>query len=101
MLPYSVIMFAIAALLFVFAVLIYRGNTRLIHDYHRKRVKDEAAYGRAFGKALACFSIPLIAAGIVGLFTASFLPTAVLLIGIALASIPLIRVQKKYNGGVF
>ncbi len=101
MIVYSIVLFAIGALLMVFAVLIYRGKTELIHDYHQKRVKDKAAYGRDFGKALACFALPLFIAGIVALFTESFLPTGILLVGMVLAFIPLLRVQKKHNGGMF
>lgn len=101
MLPFSLIMFAVAALLLVMAALIYRGRTDLIHDYHQTKVKDKAAYGRAFGKALACVALPLIAAGIAGLFTDSVWVGLGLLACMVPAMIPLLLVQKKYNGGLF
>ena len=50
---YSVIMILVAVLFAVVAIAIYRGKTELIHDYHQAKVKDKAAYGRAFGKAMA------------------------------------------------
>lgn len=101
MILYSIIMFAVAALLIVLSILIYRGRTELIHDYHRTNVTDDKAYGRAMGKALSVLALPLIAAGIAALFTESLLPTAILLIGFAVAFIPLLVAQKKYNGGLF
>ena len=41
-----------AALSFVLGVLIYRGRTDLVHEYHRTFVRDHAGYGKAVGAAL-------------------------------------------------
>lgn len=101
MVVYSVILFAAAAALIVCSVLIYRGRISLIHAHHRTRVKDKAGYGRAMGKALAVMSLPLIAAGVLAFFTASAALTLVLVGGLALSCIPLVLVQRKYNGGLF
>lgn len=97
---YSLILFAVAAALLTVGLLVRRGRVRLIHAYHRAHVKDPAAYGREMGAALMLLALPLIAAGVVGLFTASFLPTAVLLAGLALGLIPLFRVQIRHNGSL-
>ena len=43
MLLYSILMFAVSALLIVFSILIYRGKTNLIHSYHQTKVKDFSA----------------------------------------------------------
>ena len=103
MLAYFLIMLFCALTVFVVALLIYRGNVGLVHTYHTARVKDKPAYGRAMGKVLFLLAGVLLLAGTVGLFSdpASFLPTGILLGGMGLWLIPLLRVQKKYNGGVF
>lgn len=101
MIVYAILLFAAAAALFVVGALVYRGRTGLIHAYHRNRVKDHAAYGRATGKALMGVGVPLLAAGVAALFTTSVWLTALLIIGLFLSFIPLFVVQKKYNGGMF
>lgn len=101
MIVYAVIMFVMAAIVIAVGGIVYSGKTELIHDYHLARVKDKKAYGRAMGKALALIGIPLIITGVIALFTASALPTLVLIAGLILFLIPLFIVQKKYNGGAF
>ena len=101
MVIYSIVMFLVSALLIVMGTLIYRGNTKLIHDYHQENVKDKKSYGRAMGKSIIGISAPLILAGIVGFFTTSALPTVLLIFGLIISFIPVFITQKKYNGGMF
>lgn len=100
---YAVILLLAAVLFAAQAVLIYKGNTNLIHDYHRTRVMDITAYGKAFGKAMGIFAGTMALSAVVALFGAEVMWCAVtvLLIGLAVGSVALFRVQKKYNGGVF
>ena len=98
---YAVILFIAAVTLLVIGALVYRGKTSLIHAYHQTHVQDKLAYGKAMGKALMGMSIPLLLAGITALFTTSVWPIFILLVGLAVALVPMFLVQKKYNGGVF
>ena len=105
MLPYSIIMFLAAALLGAFGIAIYKGKTNLIHDYHQTTVRDKAAYGKAFGKALLCFALAPLLSGIVGLFADTriigMVATAVLIIGSGIGLGCIVVVQNKYNHGAF
>ena len=103
MILYTVIMIPVAILLTVMAVLIHRGKTELIHDYHRQRVTDKTAYGKAFGKAMGVIPVGMLLSGILALFGESLMWTAmaVLFGGIVVGVVGMILVQKKYNGGVF
>jgi hypothetical protein len=103
MIAYAVIMFLVAILFFAVAIRIYKGDTSLIHDYHQTKVQDKEAYGKAFGKAMAIMAGAMAVSGIIALFGERLLWTApaVLLAGQAAGIIAIIRVQKKYNGGVF
>ena len=101
MLLYTIIMLLTAALLGVFAWQIYRGNTGLIHDYHQTKVTDKAAYGKAFGKALAILAVTCVLSGLTGLLASVGWAAAVLFLGFAIGIWRIILVQKKYNGGVF
>ena len=100
---YSVIMFACAVLFGIFAVLIYRGKTDLIHDYHQKNVTDLAGYCKAFGKSMGVMSAAMLLSGIVAVFGEKLLwsATAVLVAGLTVGIFCLCRVQKKYNGSLF
>ena len=100
---YSVIMFVCDVLFGIFAVLIYRGKTDLIHDYHQKNVTDLAGYCKAFGKSMAVMATAMLLSGIVALFGEKlmWIATAVLVAGFAIGIFCLCGVQKKYNGGLF
>lgn len=103
MIIYVIVMLAVSAVFAAMAVLIYKGKTDLIHDYHRQHVKDELAYGKAFGKAMAVISGSMAVSAITALFGVRLIwaALAVLFGGIVAGIIALLYVQKKYNGGVF
>lgn len=105
MLLYSVLMFAISVLFIALSIMIYRGKTDLIHSYHQEKVKDKAAYGKAFGKALFVVALAPFISGIIGLFGDSDLlvitTVLVLIFGLILGFCCILAVQKKYNKGLF
>ena len=103
MIVYAVIMFLAAAVFAVVTVLIYNGKTELIHDYHQTNVKDKAAYGKAFGKAMAVIPSGMTLSGSIALpgENMAWVAVTVLLLGIGIGLIAIFRVQKKYNGGMF
>ena len=103
MIIYAFILLFTALIIGVMAVLIHKGKTSLIHDYHRTKVTDKAGYGKAFGKAMAVIAIAMALSGVVALFGACAMwgAVAVLAIGLIAGIIAIVRVQKKYNGGVF
>jgi len=102
---YTLLMFAVSALFFIFAVLIYRGRIDLIHDYHRKKVKDKHAYGRDMGKALLWFAVSPLLSGAAALLgtskAAGLISAAILLTGFAIGFLFMLQVQKRHNGGLF
>lgn len=102
---YAILMLAVTALLFVVGIRIYRGNTKLIHDYHQTKVKDKKGYGKAFGKALMVLSMAPLVSGIVALFGTSnkiaIISAVILIIGLSIGLILILSVQKKYNKGLF
>ena len=97
------ILFVLAVIFVVMAVQIWKGNTNLIHDYHRSKITDQAGYAKAFGKALGIIPGALILSGVVALFGehVGLVAVCVLLAGLLAGIIAIVRVQKKYNGGVF
>lgn len=107
MIAYSVIMFTVAAVFIIFGILIYRGKTNVIHDYHQTHIKDtdKKEYGRLFAKAMFCISLTLIISGVIALFgeskTILFSSLAVLFVGLIASFIWLGIIQNKYNGGIF
>jgi Na+-driven multidrug efflux pump len=107
MIIYSVILFAVAALVLVMGLLIRRGRTDLIHDYHQTRVKDSdrAAYGRSFSVGMLVLALFMALSGGVALLGDTkpvvMISLAILFIGLAVSLALIVRVQKKYNGGMF
>lgn len=100
---YAIILFATAVIFALVAVLIYKGKTDLIHDYHQTKVTDKIGYGKAFGKAMAVIAVAMALSGAISLFgdSAMGIAFAALLVGLLVGTIAIVRVQKKYNGGVF
>ena len=107
MLIYTIITLAISIPFVWLGIRINRGDLYLIHDYHQKNVKDEekAAYGKAFSKGMFGMAASMILSGVVALFgeSKSFMIASliVLFLGFTVSIAVLLRVQKKYNGGVF
>ena len=107
MMTYSIIMFAVAVVFLVFGIMIYKGNTQLIHVYHQSRIKetDKKAYGKAFSKGIFAIVLTLFLSGLIALLgrssTVVVVSVAILLIGLIFSFVILIKIQKKFNGGVF
>lgn len=105
MVLYSVILFLAAVPMMKISIAIYRGKTSLIHSYHQTKVTDQAAYGKAFGKAMLILSVTLLLSGILGLFgtseTIAMLALAVLVVGLSVGIAWIVAVQIKYNKGLF
>lgn len=102
---YSISMIVTAIILIVLSVLIYKGNTNLIHEYHQTKVKDKMAYGKAYGKSLSIIAGTLLLSGIIGLFgeskTVALIALIELVIGMSVGIGSIIATQKKYNNGLF
>ena len=98
-------MFAAAAALLIFGVLIYKGNTNLINCYREERVKNKVLYCRKISQALFILADTLVCSGIVGLLgqtdTIALLALGVLIAGMTFGVVRLFHAQKKYGGGVF
>ena len=105
MVLYSIILFLAAIPMIKISIAIYQGKTDLIHDYHRTKVTDKAAYGRAFGRAMMLNSAALLLSGIIGLFGFSdrmaTIAVAMLFVGLFIGIAMIIAVQIKYNKGLF
>ena len=96
-------MFVMASAFLYLGIQIFRGKTDLIHDYHQTTVTDKLAYGQAFGKAMGILAGAMALSGLVSLLGEGTMQiaVAVLAIGLIAGIVAIVRVQKKYNGGVF
>lgn len=85
----------------ILGISIYKGNIALIHSYHQENVTDKVGYGKAMGKALIIFSLPLIISGVLALFIENLIPVIILIVGMVVGFIPIVKAQQKFNGGMF
>ncbi len=101
----AILYLALAAIFIVVGILIFRGNTDLIHNYHQKNVKDFDRYGKAMGKGVIGIGVFFLIGGIVSLAFkcegGTVAGIIIVLSGFVLSLIYILRVQKKYNGGLF
>ena len=101
MLLYSIVTFLAAALIFVFGIMVSRGRTDLIHEYHQKNVDDSAAYGKSFGRALLVMAAGLLLSSVTSLIGYPKPAVAILIVGLIIGIALLVAVQIKHNGGIF
>ena len=101
MILFAVIMFLTAALFAVLAVQICKGKTDLIHDYHQKNVTDKAGYGKAFGKVMGAMAGGFALSGLLALLNWMTISMCVLFGGLGAGIVLLLKVQKRYNNGLF
>ena len=105
MIVFSLILFAAAIALAVFAILISKGNVNVINCYHEDRVSDKLLYCKKMSQALWVMAAVMIVSGIIGLLgdteKIALCAVGVLVIGTIGAVCNLFHVQKKYGGGVF
>lgn len=102
---YSCILLPVSILFAFLSISIYKGNTKLIHDYHQTNVEDKEAYGKGFGKALGVIAAGIFISGIVGLLGDSDIiamaAVIILFAGLFAGLFCIYKVQKKYNSGIF
>ena len=98
---YSIILFLTSLMFIILGISIYKGNIALIHSYHQENVTDKVGYGKAMGKALIIFSLPLIISGVLALFIENSIPVIILIVGMVVGFIPIVKAQQKFNGGMF
>lgn len=101
MLLLAIILFISAALFLVIGIVIYRGGTHLIHDYHQTNVKDSErpAYGKAVAIGIFAVSAALFGSGLLSLLRRGIAAVCIFLFGGLLVSVVIfIAVQHKYNG---
>ena len=106
MILYAVFMATIAILFLWLGIMLRRGKTDLIHDYHQANIPadQKTEYGKAFSISMFTISIACFASGLLGLLKTEFfskLSLFVLIGGLILSIAIIIFVQKKYNGGLF
>ena len=101
----GLVLLGVGILFSVFAVLIYRGKTDLIHAYHQTRVKDKIAYGRAMGRALGVMAISMLVVGVltfwIGESALAWLCPVTASVGMTVGLVMILIIQKKYNQGLF
>ncbi len=100
MLLLAVILFISAALFLVIGIVIYRGGTHLIHDYHQTNVKDSErpAYGKAVAIGIFAVSAALFGSGLLSLLRRGIAAVCIFLFGGLLVSVIIfVFVQHKYN----
>lgn len=106
MIAYSIIMFVVAVILLFIGISIRQGNTNLIHDYHQTNVRecDRLNYGHSFANGIFSICATLFISGIIALFGENKLFIAISLIelfcGLIISIVILVKVQKRFNGGV-
>ena len=105
MIVYSIILFAVAVVFLALGIAVYRGNTKLIHDYHQTNVKEteRREYGRAFSMGMFAVFATLLVSGIIALFGKEVMAVSFIVLGAGLivSGVVFVAVQKKYNGGLF
>lgn len=102
MILFVLVMFIISLICLILGTLINLGHTDLIHEYHRKNVKDFAGYGKAIGMSIIGLSVIHLISGCIALLwptdTGVVFSVIFYIIAFIIFLISIIKIQKKYNG---
>ena len=106
MLVFTIIMFAVAVLFGCLGINVGKGNIGLIDTYHRSKVVEgeKQDYCAAYSHALLFISGMLALSGFVNLFgseSQEIAAVAILVAGLGIGIVYIVRIQKRYNGGLF
>ncbi len=78
---FSILMFALAAFLFIYALIVSTGETGLIMKYRAAKVDDSKKYAKQFSKIMMLVSTSPLIRGIVGLIVkGNVLPAFLILV---------------------
>lgn len=98
------IMFTSSVMVMVLGFVIWkRGKTDLIMSYHQNNIKDIEGYGNAMGKTIFSMGIITLITGFLFLFNnlSEWISLGFMFSGITICIIQIVRIQRKYNRGVF
>lgn len=101
MLVYALILFAASVPCFYVGTALRRGKADLIMEHHQTKVKDKAAYAKAFSLPLFLIAGSMVLSGLLGLLDMPNWSMGLLMSGILAAIVWIIGIQVKFNGGIF
>ena len=105
MILYAILLVFFGAMMIIGGLRVYFTGIEYIYDYYTADVTDTAAYGRANGLALMIFALPTLICGVLQLILRTnlmvYISLAVLVIALFVSFYFFLRIQKKYNGGMF
>ncbi len=101
-----IIQFMVAVLLVASGLCIRAGHITLIHSYHYARVTDRYGYCEAIGKSTICMGIVAFIGGCVSLLSSvhpvvEVICSVITLGGSVACILWMLKIQMKYNGGLF
>ena len=97
-----IVSIAIGILIIVLGILNMKGNTKLLHSYHTKRVKEEdkIPFGRKIGAGAAIIGCAIAISGIAELFLPG-VANIIMIVGLIPGLILILYALFKYNKGIF
>ena len=101
MLVYALILFAASVPCFYVGTALRRGKADLIMEHHQTKVKDKAAYAKAFSLPLFLIAGSMVLSGLLGLLDMPNWSMGLLMSSILAAILWIMGIQVKFNGGIF
>ena len=101
MLIYALILFAVSILFVGIGIALLRGKADLIMEHHQTRVTDKTAYAKAFSVPMFIIAGSMGLASILALLDTAWISVGALISGLTVAIAWIIRIQMKYNRGLF
>ena len=98
----TILSIAIGILIIVLGVLNMKGNTKLLHSYHTKRVKEEdrLPFGRKIGAGAIIIGCAIAISSVAQLFIPG-IANIIMIIGFIPGVILILYALFKYNKGIF
>ena len=98
----TIVSIAIGILIIILGISHIKGNTKLLHSYHTKNVKEEdkIPFGRKIGAGATIIGCAIAISGIAELFLPG-IANIIMIVGLIPGLILILYALFKYNKGIF
>lgn len=91
----------LAVILLVLGILVRKGNFDILRTYHSNQDHSKEAYRKAIGAWMIFAAAVLAGAGVAAFFVNSVALFLLIVGAVVLALVPLLVIQKRFNGQIF
>ena len=97
----GIVLLILAVVCLVLGIMVHTGRFDVLRTYHSNQDHSKESYRKAIGKCMVYAAAVLLGVGVAAFFVSSTVLFLLLMGAVVLIMIPLLVVQKRFNGRIF